>query len=159
MNFKTQNCGLWRHMEYKNKNRLQAHPPNSQLWLALGERNMRREKGERVFLYTVPLFLHQTHTHWKKNMKKGECRRPVGFWILQNNFREQTIHIYISLCSHSAPSHLTHTHSAMPYSYLLLEATFIESKGLHSNNMVCQKGRHLFRVRKNTFSIKAPCPA
>lgn len=47
------------------------------------------------------------------------------------------------------------THNPMPYSCLLLEATFIESKGLHGNNMVCQKGKHLFRVRENTFSKSA----
>lgn len=66
-------------MEYKNKNRLQAHPPNSQLWLALGERNMRREKGERVFLYTVPLFLHQTHRHApKKEYEKRRMQKTSG---------------------------------------------------------------------------------
>lgn len=110
-----------------------------------------RQEEEKVFPYAFLLFLCHTHANVKeKSKERGLQKKPMGFWLLKNNFVQQILHI------RTASGLRAPTHNPRAHSHLDLEAEFTVSKVLHGNNMICQKERRLFRIRENTSPQKHP---
>ena len=136
----------------------------SQILSSVGSSSERKEyetregkQGVSLHSSTVSIHVRHTHTHThthiqgKRIQRKEGCKRgPRASDYCKTVSLNR---LYTSGLS-SAPT--APAHNPRPYSQLELEAAFIVSKGLHGNNTVCQKRRHLFRVRENTFPQKHP---